>query len=133
MREERQVGSLSGGVALLPAIVPAVGFYTLRPNEARVLILFGSYKGNVRRPGFMCGNTCYANGSAGQQQAARLPGRKPKGDGEPGRRRAGRGATRCPGGPARSTASGSRSTTAAATGRDRGRRRVARRGNGQGG
>src|SRR5262245_55099385 len=28
------------------------GFFTLQPNEARVLILFGAYKGTVRRSGF---------------------------------------------------------------------------------
>jgi regulator of protease activity HflC (stomatin/prohibitin superfamily) len=28
------------------------GFFTLQPNEARVLILFGRYKGTVRTPGF---------------------------------------------------------------------------------
>ncbi|MDO8307387.1 MAG: SPFH domain-containing protein [Actinomycetota bacterium] len=124
MSEERQVGSLSGWVALpivvvlyvatpllawwsfasggvsseggqpvwallvlavvslLLAIVATVGFYTLQPNEARVLILFGTYKGTVRKPGFMWGNPFYANGSAGQQQAARMTGRKAKGEGE---------------------------------------------------
>jgi regulator of protease activity HflC (stomatin/prohibitin superfamily) len=28
------------------------GFFTIQPNEARVLILFGAYKGSVRRSGF---------------------------------------------------------------------------------
>src|SRR5262245_10962819 len=28
------------------------GFFTLEPNEARVLILFGNYKGSERRSGF---------------------------------------------------------------------------------
>src|SRR5258708_33431601 len=28
------------------------GFFTLQPNEARVLILFGAYKGTVRQSGF---------------------------------------------------------------------------------
>jgi regulator of protease activity HflC (stomatin/prohibitin superfamily) len=40
------------------------GFFTLQPNEARVLILFGSYRGTVRTPGFHWGNPFYANGSA---------------------------------------------------------------------
>ena len=30
----------------------ANGFFTLQPNEARVLILFGSYRGTVRTAGF---------------------------------------------------------------------------------
>jgi len=41
-----------------------VGFFTLQPNEARVLILFGEYKGTVREPGFHWGNPFYANGAA---------------------------------------------------------------------
>ena len=28
------------------------GFFTLQPNEAQVLVLFGSYKGTVRQSGF---------------------------------------------------------------------------------
>lgn len=42
------------------------GFFTLQPNEARVLILFGNYKGTVRDDGFHWGNPFYANGPAGQ-------------------------------------------------------------------
>ncbi len=38
------------------------GFYTLQPNEARVLLLFGSYKGTVRTDGFHWGNPFYSNG-----------------------------------------------------------------------
>lgn len=38
------------------------GFFTLQPNESRVLILFGSYKGTVREDGFWWGNPFYANG-----------------------------------------------------------------------
>jgi regulator of protease activity HflC (stomatin/prohibitin superfamily) len=36
------------------------GFFTLQPNEARVLILFGAYKGTVRRSGFHWANPLYA-------------------------------------------------------------------------
>jgi regulator of protease activity HflC (stomatin/prohibitin superfamily) len=36
------------------------GFFTLQPNEARVLILFGSYKGTVRTSGFHWANPLYA-------------------------------------------------------------------------
>lgn len=42
--------------------VLAMGFFTLQPNEARVLILFGHYKGTVRTSGFHWGNPFYANG-----------------------------------------------------------------------
>src|SRR5215471_18370243 len=38
------------------------GFFTLQPNEARVLILFGDYHGTVRAPGFHWGNPFYSNG-----------------------------------------------------------------------
>jgi regulator of protease activity HflC (stomatin/prohibitin superfamily) len=39
------------------------GFFTLQPNEARVLILFGAYRGTVRESGFHWGNPFYANGN----------------------------------------------------------------------
>jgi regulator of protease activity HflC (stomatin/prohibitin superfamily) len=66
-------------VILLLAITLTVGFYTLQPNEARVLILFGGYKGTVRRPGLAWGNPFYANGSSAQQASS---GASHKGKGE---------------------------------------------------
>ena len=39
------------------------GFFTLQPNEARVLVLFGAYKGTVRTSGFHWGNPFYSSGS----------------------------------------------------------------------
>jgi regulator of protease activity HflC (stomatin/prohibitin superfamily) len=39
------------------------GFFSLQPNEARVLLLFGQYKGTVRTSGFHWGNPFYSNGS----------------------------------------------------------------------
>ncbi len=41
------------------------GFFTLQPNEARVLILFGHYRGTVRDSGFHWANPFYA-GTAGR-------------------------------------------------------------------
>jgi regulator of protease activity HflC (stomatin/prohibitin superfamily) len=41
-----------------------IGFFTLQPNEARVLILFGEYKGTARRSGFHWANPFYSNDSA---------------------------------------------------------------------
>ncbi|MFC6238082.1 SPFH domain-containing protein [Longivirga aurantiaca] len=73
---------VAGLACLLLAIVTTVGFYTLQPNEARVLILFGSYRGTVRAPGFAWGNPFYANGSSGKQAASAAPLRKGKGDTE---------------------------------------------------
>ena len=39
-------------VETITFIVVATGFFTLQPNEARVLVLFGSYRGTVRKSGF---------------------------------------------------------------------------------
>jgi regulator of protease activity HflC (stomatin/prohibitin superfamily) len=53
------------------------GFFTLQPNEARVLVLFGSYKGTVRASGFHWGNPFYTNGpSQFAAQLASLPAKK---------------------------------------------------------
>jgi regulator of protease activity HflC (stomatin/prohibitin superfamily) len=38
------------------------GFFTLQPNEARVLVLFGAYKGTVRESGFHWANPFYSSG-----------------------------------------------------------------------
>jgi regulator of protease activity HflC (stomatin/prohibitin superfamily) len=40
------------------------GFFALQPNQARVLVLFGAYKGTVRDPGFYWVNPFYSNGPA---------------------------------------------------------------------
>lgn len=51
------------GILGIPtSIVMMVGFFTLQPNEARVLVLFGEYKGTVRDSGFHWGNPFYTNG-----------------------------------------------------------------------
>ena len=50
-------------VFLLPvSVILLTGFFTLQPNEARVLILFGAYRGTVRQSGFHWGNPFYSNG-----------------------------------------------------------------------
>src|SRR3954453_24256820 len=41
--------------ALATAIISG-GFFTLQPNEARVLVLFGEYRGTERTSGFHCTN-----------------------------------------------------------------------------
>jgi len=41
-------------------IVMFVGHFTLQPNEARVLILFGAYRGTVRKSGFHWANPFYS-------------------------------------------------------------------------
>jgi regulator of protease activity HflC (stomatin/prohibitin superfamily) len=50
-------------LALVVAIISFVGFFALQPNEARLLILFGDYKGTVRDSGFHWANPFYSNGS----------------------------------------------------------------------
>ena len=79
------VGSIAAGVPAIghPYVLPFVvsllgfpawivfvtGFFTLQPNEARVLVLFGAYKGTVREAGFHWGNPFYSNGSSGAAAA----------------------------------------------------------------
>src|SRR6185503_18632506 len=41
---------------LFAAVIMSGGFFTLQPNEARVLLLFGAYKGTVRDSGFFFTN-----------------------------------------------------------------------------
>jgi regulator of protease activity HflC (stomatin/prohibitin superfamily) len=43
-------------------IIMLTGLFTLQPNEARVLLLFGKYKGTVRESGFHWANPFYSNG-----------------------------------------------------------------------
>jgi regulator of protease activity HflC (stomatin/prohibitin superfamily) len=46
-------------------VILLTGFFTLQPNEARVLVLFGEYRGTVRESGFHWGNPFYSNGPRG--------------------------------------------------------------------
>ncbi|MFM8479616.1 MAG: SPFH domain-containing protein [Gammaproteobacteria bacterium] len=56
------------GITLLTLFfVSLSGFFTLQPNEARVIVLFGDYKGTVRKDGFHFGNPFYSNGSGIQR------------------------------------------------------------------
>ncbi len=57
---------VGGIVALGVAILLTPGFFTLQPNEARMLVLFGDYKGTCKQGGFCWGNPFYANGPTGQ-------------------------------------------------------------------
>ena len=59
-------------LVLILSIFLFPGFFTLQPNEARVLILFGAYKGTVRVPGFHWGNPFYANGPSSGVAAAQM-------------------------------------------------------------
>lgn len=67
-----------GVAAAVLALLTALGFFTLQPNEARVLILFGNYRGTTRQVGFLWGNPFFSNGSSpgkrGQALSRRDPG-----------------------------------------------------------
>ena len=53
-------------LTLFLAILSSPGFFTLQPNEARMLVLFGDYRGTCKQGGFCWGNPFYANGPTGQ-------------------------------------------------------------------
>jgi regulator of protease activity HflC (stomatin/prohibitin superfamily) len=61
-------GSLSLVVCLVIlglGMFGCVGFFSLQPNEARVLTLFGAYRGTVRSSGFWWGNPLYGGARQG--------------------------------------------------------------------
>jgi len=49
-----------GGLCIAASLLMLIGFFTLQPNQARVLILFGAYKGTVSKPGFHWANPFYS-------------------------------------------------------------------------
>ncbi len=51
---------IAGVLMAAVAVFLFVGLFTLQPNEARVLILFGSYEGTVRTQGFLWANPFYS-------------------------------------------------------------------------
>jgi regulator of protease activity HflC (stomatin/prohibitin superfamily) len=53
------VGALAAILLLVAAIVCSCGFFTLQPNGAAVLVLFGAYRGTVRASGFFFANPFY--------------------------------------------------------------------------
>ncbi len=61
-----------GLFGMILAVILMPGLFTLQPNEARVLLLFGRYKGTVRESGFHWGNPFYSNGSSGGGWRANL-------------------------------------------------------------
>ena len=56
----------AGVLAILAAALLSPGFFALQPNEARVLVLFGDYRGTAKQGGFCWGNPFYSNGPATQ-------------------------------------------------------------------
>ena len=57
-------------VLCMGPLLMLMGFFTIQPNQARVLILFGDYKGTVRDEGFHWANPFYSR-SAGSTVDAR--------------------------------------------------------------
>lgn len=56
----------SGIFMVLLAVFMFFGFFALQPNEARVLVLFGDYKGVVRESGFYWANPLYSRARGGK-------------------------------------------------------------------
>jgi hypothetical protein len=50
---------VTGILAFVSSFISWAGFFSLQPNESRVLILFGAYKGTIRRSGFHWVNPFY--------------------------------------------------------------------------
>ena len=46
------LGGVSSGVLFILWFIHLIGFMTLEPNEARVMVFFGKYRGTFRREGF---------------------------------------------------------------------------------
>lgn len=70
--------SMLGSVALVLALIlfllavfASCGFFTIQPNQARVLILFGDYKGTIRKEGFLWANPFYSRSSKTSANDAR--------------------------------------------------------------
>ena len=62
---------LVASLVMLPALITLMtGLFTLQPNEARVLVLFGAYKGTVRTAGFHWGNPFYSAGATSSSARA---------------------------------------------------------------
>jgi hypothetical protein len=52
---------LLGPLVVVAAIILLCGHFTLQPNEARVMILFGEYRGTIRRSGFFWANPFFSS------------------------------------------------------------------------
>jgi regulator of protease activity HflC (stomatin/prohibitin superfamily) len=52
VRAESPVRIVGGTLIFLLFVVGIAGFFVVQPNEARVLVLFGNYKGSVKKHGF---------------------------------------------------------------------------------
>lgn len=69
---------VAGLLLLLASFVSWGGFFSLQPNESRVLILFGAYKGTARRSGFHWVNPFYSKRSKISLRMRNLNGKQLK-------------------------------------------------------
>ncbi len=60
--ENQPVVMVGAAIVLALTVVLLTGLFSLQPNEARVLVLFGSYQGTVRESGLHWANPFYSNG-----------------------------------------------------------------------
>jgi regulator of protease activity HflC (stomatin/prohibitin superfamily) len=67
-------------VVLVLGGLSLVGFFSLQPNEARVLTLFGAYKGTVRTSGFWWANPLYGGGRGGAGMSGQLAQKQLRGN-----------------------------------------------------
>ena len=74
---------VAGALSAVAAFLMLLGYFTLQPNQARVLILLGAYKGTVRDSGFHWANPFYSryrgNATAHDSSSADSPrkGKRP--------------------------------------------------------
>src|ERR1700743_1509098 len=66
------------GLAGFAALFMVGGYFTLQPNQARVLMLFGAYKGTVRSSGFHWANPLYSRtrGTTSQKDGSHHEGQR---------------------------------------------------------
>ncbi|MEM7050421.1 MAG: SPFH domain-containing protein [Acidobacteriota bacterium] len=60
-------GTVGALALLMVSILLLTGLYTVHPNEAKVLQLFGSYRASVRRPGLRWANPFYSKKKISQR------------------------------------------------------------------
>ena len=55
-RQQSLIFAVCAAIAIIATLLLMPGYFTLEPNEARVLVLFGEYRGTVRDSGFNWAN-----------------------------------------------------------------------------
>ena len=66
--DEMHWGIPLGLLGIAVGVICLFGYFTLQPNEARVQILFGNYKGTVRHSGFHWANPFYSRSRGGNSR-----------------------------------------------------------------